>query len=114
MSALLQVIVASSHLVLVADTVPELKYEPSCRSAAAAAAMQNRNEDACLNDEKAARAKLQQEWNTFTPQQRSHCVRLSMTGGMPSYVELLTCVEMSKAADTLPAVDKAQPKSIDR
>jgi len=46
MSALLPVIVASSHLVLVADTIPELKYEPSCRSAAATAAMQNRNEDA--------------------------------------------------------------------
>jgi hypothetical protein len=114
MSALLQVIVASSHLVLVADTIPELKYEPSCRSAAATAAMQNRNEDACLNDEKAARAKLQQEWNTFTPQQRTHCVRLSRTGGMPSYVELLTCVEMSKAADGLPAADNTKLKKIDR
>jgi len=41
MSALLQVIVATSHLVLVADNLPELKYEPSCRSAAAVAAMQS-------------------------------------------------------------------------
>lgn len=113
MSALLQVILTSSHLVLVADAVPELKYEPSCRSAAATAAMQNRNENACLEDEKAARAKLKEEWNTFTPAQRSHCVRLSLTGGMPSYVELLTCVEMSKAASDQPAAVKTNPK-IDR
>jgi|SRR6185312_11656557 hypothetical protein len=114
MSALLPVIVASSHLVLVADNVPTLKYEASCRAAVAAAALQNRSENSCLEDEKAAHAKLQQDWSTFTPQQRSHCVRLSMTGGMPSYVELLTCVEMSKAAETLPSIDKSNPKKIDR
>jgi hypothetical protein len=110
MSALLQVIVASSQLLLVADNVPDLKYEPACRAAVEAAAIHNRSENACLADEKAARAKLQQEWKTFTPEQRSHCVRLSTTGGMPSYVELLTCVEMSKAAANLPAAAKIKPK----
>lgn len=110
MSALLQMIVASSHLVLVADRIPDLKFEPGCRAAVATAAMQNRNENACLEDEKAARTKLQQEWNTFSSEQRSHCVRLSTLGGMPSYVELLTCVEMSKAAANLPAAANTKPK----
>lgn len=103
MSVLLQMIVASSHLMLVADKVPVLNYERSCRAAVHAAAMPNRNENACLQDEKAAAAKLKQEWSTFTPAQKSHCVQLSTTGGLPSYVELLTCMEMSKAAANLPA-----------
>jgi hypothetical protein len=56
---------------------------------------------------------LQQEWSEFTPSQRSHCVRLSTTGGMPSYVELLTCVEMSKASAELPKGSSAA-KPIER
>jgi hypothetical protein len=110
MSALLQVIVAGAQLTLVADKIPELKYEPSCRAAMQAAAMPNRNEDACLQDEKAAKAKLQQEWGQFSGEQKSHCVRLSTTGGMPSYVELLTCVEMSQAAANLATSEKEKAK----
>jgi hypothetical protein len=103
MSVLLQVIATGAHLVLAADKIPELRYEPSCRAAVEAAAMPSRNENACVQDEKAAKAKLQQEWANFTPAQKSHCVQLSTTGGLPSYVELLTCVEMSKAAAELPS-----------
>ncbi len=103
MSVLLQIIATGAQLVLVADTVPELKYERSCRAATQAAALPNRNEDACVQDEKAAKQKLSEEWKEFTPAQRAHCVQLSNIGGFPSYVELLTCVEMSKAAANLPA-----------
>jgi hypothetical protein len=113
MSVLLQVIATGAQLVLVADKVPELKYQTSCRAAVEAAAMPNRNENACLQDEKAAKAKLKQEWAQFTPAQRSHCVKLSTTGGFPSYVELLTCVEMSKAAAELPKGNAAATR-IDR
>ena len=110
MSALLQLIATGANLVLVADRIPELKYEPSCRAAMQAAAMPTRNENACLQDEKAAKTKLQQEWGQFTAEQKSHCVRLSTTGGFPSYVELLTCVEMSKAASNLPAGSSVKPR----
>ena len=103
MSVLLQIIATGAQLVLVADSVPQLKYEQSCRAATQAAAMPNRNENACLQDEKAAKQKLSEEWKEFTPAQKAHCVQLSNTGGFPSYVELLTCVEMSKAAANLPA-----------
>ena len=102
MPALLPMLALSSQLVLVADKVPELKYEQSCHAAVAAAATPNRNEDACLTDERQARTKLEQEWKNFTPAQRQHCIQLSATGGSPSYVELLTCVEMSQAAEALP------------
>jgi hypothetical protein len=109
MSVLLQVIATGAHIVLVADTIPQLRYEPSCRAAIAAAATPERNENACLQDEKAAKQKLAQEWGQFSPAQRAHCVRLSTSGGLPSYVELLTCVEMSKAAAELPKGSAGTP-----
>ena len=102
MPALLPMLALSSQLVMVADKVPELDPGPGCRAAVAAAVMPNRNENACLTDEKAAKAKLEKEWANFTPEQRRHCTLLSTTGGPASYVELLTCAEMSQAAAALP------------
>ena len=97
MPLLLTVLLTASHVVLAADRVPDLDIAPSCR-AAAAAVIANRNEAACQRDENEARGKLEQEWGQFTPAQHTHCVTLSTLGGSPSYVELLTCLEMAKAA----------------
>jgi hypothetical protein len=102
MPALLPMLALSTQLVMVADKVPEFDPGPGCRAAVSAATMPQRNENACLADEKAAKTKLQQEWANFTPEQQRHCTRLSTTGGPASYVELLTCAEMSQAAAALP------------
>ena len=107
MPALLPMLVLGSQLVMVADKVPELDPGPGCRAAVARAVMPGRNQNACLTDEKAAKTKLQKEWAHFTPEQRRHCTRLSTTGGPSSYVELLTCAEMSQAAAALPDHGKA-------
>jgi hypothetical protein len=102
------VLLAGSHIVLAADRVPDLNIEPSCH-AAAAAVIGNRNEAACKRDENDARGKLDQEWGQFTAAQHTHCVNLSTLGGSPSYVELLTCLEMAKAAASHP--DALAPSS---
>jgi hypothetical protein len=102
MATLMPIILAGSYLVLVADRVPELNIDPSCRAAASAGASLNRTEDTCKRDEHDARGKLDQDWGQFTPGQRTRCVSLSSRGGSASYVELLTCLEMAKAAAALP------------
>jgi hypothetical protein len=61
-----------------------------------------RDENACKNDERVAQDKLKQDWGQYNEAQRGHCVRLSALGGAPSYVELLTCLELAKAANELP------------
>ena len=106
MPAFLPVLVAGAYLVLVADHVPRLDTDSSCHSAAAASAVINRNEDVCKRDEQDARAKLEQQWSQYSPAQRSHCESLARLGGFPSYVELLTCLEMASAASKLPPADK--------
>lgn len=110
MSVLLQVMAVGAQLTLVADKVPELKYEASCRAAVQAANTPGRDESACVNDEKTAKATLQQQWGEFTAAQKSHCMALLNAGGMPSYVELLTCAEMGKAASNLPASNTPKPQ----
>ena len=94
---------AIAHVVSVADPVPQLDIGPSCRSAAATAMMGARDSSACERDENDARGKLEQEWNQFTPSEQERCVQLSKVGGSPSYVELLTCLEMATAAKSRPA-----------
>jgi len=102
----LPAVLLSSHLVLAAEQIPHFDLEPACRAAADTAVAPNRTPDSCKHDENDARAKIEKEWSQFKPADKSRCVRLSGLGGMPSYVELLTCLEMAKAASTLPPGDK--------
>ena len=92
------VMTLGSQLVLAADTVPTLNVEPSCRSAATTSIMVGRTADNCLNDERAARTALEQGWKQFSADDKSHCMSLVQTGGGASYVELLSCLEMSRDA----------------
>jgi hypothetical protein len=106
MSAFLPIILTASHIVLAADRVPEFNIDPSCRAAAEAAVAPGRNSDACKRDELVARSKLNDQWGQFTPVQRTHCISLTGLGGNPSYVELLSCLEMAKAANDQPQGDR--------
>jgi hypothetical protein len=108
---LLSVLLLGSQVVLAADTVPKFDTGPSCRSAGAAAGMAGRDTAACERDENNARAALEKDWSQFTLSDKAHCVRLGTLGGSPSYVELLTCLEMAKAVKELPAdqMDRREP-----
>ena len=105
-AALLPVLLLSSQIVLAADPVPKFDTGPSCRSAGAAAVMATRNTAACERDENNARATLEKEWSQFTPSDQARCVRLVTLGGGPSYVELLTCLELAKQVKEIPAADQ--------
>jgi hypothetical protein len=106
MPAFLPIILTASQIMLAVNRVPELNIEPSCRAAAEAAVTPNRDADVCKRDELTARGKLNDEWGQFTPAQKTHCVSLTGLGGSPSYVELLTCLELAKAAKELPPGDR--------
>lgn len=110
MPALLPVLLLGSQVIFAADSVPKLDIVPSCRSAGANSLMGatsgTRNAAACEQDEKEARNKLDQEWTTFSQAEHERCTRLATLGGSPSYVELLTCLEIAKAAKLLPPSDR--------
>jgi hypothetical protein len=49
----------------------------------------------CTKDEKDAESELAKGWSQFGASGKKACVGESSTGGGQSYVELLTCLEMS-------------------
>ena len=104
--ALLPVLLLSSQIVLAADPVPKFDTGPICRSAGAAAVMATRNTASCEQDENNARATLEKEWSQFTPSDKARCTRLMTSGGGPSYVDLLTCLELAKQVKELPGGDQ--------
>jgi len=99
----------------VAEGVPNLNVEPSCRAAADSAAMGTiaggnvRDLASCMRDENEARDQLAKEWSQFLPSERERCTSETMTGGSPSYVELLVCLEMIRDAKNPSGPDAPAP-----
>jgi hypothetical protein len=70
--------------------------EPTCRGAATGANMPGDQKQKCLEKEKQARAELDRQWASFPGGDRGRCVLSTTSGGIPSYVQLLTCLETAK------------------
>ena len=49
----------------------------------------------CVQDEVNAKKQLYQEWSKLESNLKRECVEESTMGGDQSYVELITCLEMS-------------------
>lgn len=103
--------VVAGHLVIaVSDNVPKLNVEPSCRGAAQVAVPKADGQmpsaaevrETCLGKERDAREQLTRQWKNFTAEHRASCIRSTSAGGTPSYVELLTCLEIAEEARKLP------------
>jgi hypothetical protein len=107
----LPAMVIGAHLAFaIADTVPRLNVEPSCRmSAAGAGGIPQQTVDACRKDEQDAHDQLVREWASFAPRDRATCVDLSKAGGDTTYTEVLTCLEMMRDARQIPADSKNPP-----
>ena len=54
----------------------------------------------CMQDEQTTANQLAKLWPQFKQSDASRCVQITTTGGAPSYVELLTCLQAAKIEDT--------------
>ena len=90
------VLFALGGALLVADGVPTLDIEAGCRAAAKMGDGLSLDESLrqCLSDERSARNELDKQWSQFPPALRQRCVATTETGGDPSYVEVLVCLQM--------------------
>jgi hypothetical protein len=95
------VIVGGQLLMAVADGIPQVNFEQTCRAAGSEALGINDRFDDCVKAEKRAREQLGTQWSAFDAADRARCGRMATTGGASSYVELLTCLEMEKLAKPL-------------
>jgi hypothetical protein len=98
-------ILAAQIAMPVADRVPQFNLEPTCKGAATASAAIRSDKDVCLQKEQQARDDLNKQWTTFVAADKGRCVQSASAGGIASYVQLLTCLEMAKLARELPKDD---------
>lgn len=93
-------IVGSQLLVPVADTVPKFDVARSCKLdlAATAGLSVGQSLKSCVNDEQKARRQLGSLWSKMPGLQKESCVGQEAVGGTPSYVSLLTCLQMDQWA----------------
>jgi hypothetical protein len=84
-----------------ADSPPKLDVEPTCNAAAAYAIAVGRTKEACLADERAAESTLAEKWSTYSAADKTSCIVTVNVGGPPSYVELLSCIEVFRDACAL-------------
>jgi hypothetical protein len=94
---LFAVALGSHAVVTVADKVPSFNVEPSCSQTDIGV---TQDKEACLTDEKNARAEIERTWSQFSAADRNSCVSIS-SGWHPTYTELLTCLELYRDAREL-------------
>ncbi|EHR00337.1 hypothetical protein Bra471DRAFT_00908 [Bradyrhizobium sp. WSM471] len=92
------IILGSQLLVPVADNVPKFDVGRSCKLdlAAAAGLTVDQSLKRCINDEQKARRQLGALWSKMSVSQKESCVGQEAIGGTPSYVSLLTCLQMDQ------------------
>lgn len=77
-----------------AEEVPRFSIKAMCGEAPSLGQSAQTTDQGCTHDETLARTQLEQQWSGFTAQRRESCVREVSIGGPPSYVALLTCLQM--------------------
>jgi hypothetical protein len=85
-------ILAAFSPVAVSDAVPKFDIVRECRFEGGSTV----EFDRCSQDEAAALEQLKANWAQFTGVDKSSCVGAATIGGVASYVELLTCLEMAR------------------
>ena len=91
-------IVVGAHLVVaVADGVPAFDISRSCKldTAATGGLSVDQSLKNCVDDEDRARQELVSQWPKFSDSSKAECLPLEGIGGDPSYVSLLTCLQMN-------------------
>jgi hypothetical protein len=96
-----------SLIVLAAgQPVPTINPEPACREAAMRAVPVG-DAEICMRKEWEARHELVQHWHTFSDAEKAICIPLHTAGGIPTYTELLTCLEVMRDARLLREKDSS-------
>ena len=85
------------------NAVPAFDAKETCQATEVAAVFPGRNLDTCINSEEATRDQLKKSWSEFPAADKAECVSASKIGGLPSYVELLTCLEMARDVERMRA-----------
>jgi hypothetical protein len=90
----------------VADVVPTINVEKTCKETAATDKEMNldlpQSVEKCMSDENAAKAQLAVIWSNYSASIRNRCTQEATLIGTGSYVDLLTCMQMTDPSTITP------------
>ena len=109
-AALLSIALASQLgnplVIQVGDVVPVINVEKTCKETAATDKAMGLDlaqpVEKCMSDENAAREQLAAIWSTYSDSVRDRCAQEATLVGTGSYVDLLTCMQMTDPANLTP------------
>jgi hypothetical protein len=81
-----------------ASSPPTLDVKATCRRAQPLSGAEKSAYQSCMNDELEAQKELAKTWSTFRPGAQATCLQETKIGNAPSYVELLTCLQLDQQA----------------
>jgi hypothetical protein len=96
-AAFLALFLAHTALAVAAQP-PELDIKATCRRAQPLSGGEQSAYQTCMNDELAAQQELTKKWSAFKSGPQAVCTQSTKNGGAPSYVELITCLELNQQA----------------
>jgi uncharacterized protein YecT (DUF1311 family) len=100
------IVLGTQFVMPIADGVPKFAIARECRLDSTQAfdlgAGLNETVKRCVADEQQALTQLQTQWSQFRDPDKAQCTEETHIGGTPSYVDLLTCLQMAKEARRLP------------
>jgi hypothetical protein len=112
----MRAMVATAFLILsgagpvLAEEVPRFAIEATCRGVATRGLDEKDSVKACIDDENTALGQLRAQWTTFTPANQRECIGETEIGGLPSYVEVLTCLQMYRDNQVTTTLKSRRPK----
>ncbi|MFI5015628.1 MAG: hypothetical protein ACHQAY_25105 [Hyphomicrobiales bacterium] len=77
---------------------PKLDVQATCRRAQPLSSGEKSAYQGCINDETEAQKEVIKTWASFKAGAQATCLQETKIGGAPSYVELLTCLQLDKQA----------------
>jgi hypothetical protein len=93
------IFLGSQLLTVVADGVPTIDVQKTCRAAASvtSSVTSQRDVEICASSEQKAREQMVKDWSQYAAGDKVRCVQAGPKVYLPSYVEWLTCLEMETA-----------------
>ena len=108
-AALLSLVLLENQAALASDRVPQLNVEAMCKATTATDKAMGlvlaQSYKSCMRDETTARKRLAAVWQANPGSVRDQCEGEAVAGGIQSYVDLLTCMQMADLAN--PALQAA-------
>jgi len=92
-----------------AQSLPRFEIEATCKAARPLTAEDANPYQSCMRDETDAERQLQGMWSSAASAHRQTCAQEAQIGGTPSYVDMLTCLQIAQGVAPTNTPRRRQP-----